>query len=95
MSQPCACLACEAGYYQDAANNDTSCKQCTALSCDDNQYYAECGVGSIADASCVTCKGCGAGTGLASMCTADTDTVCTACLINQEQSENNWYGACF
>ena len=68
--------------------------QAMYCSCDDNQYYAECGVGSIADASCVTCEGCGAGTGLVSMCTADADTVCTACLINQEQSENNWYGAC-
>ena len=95
---PTKCEACEAGYYNDADNFDKDCTLCTSeetLNCTGTQYYATCTKGSTKDASCVTCDGCGPGTKMVSMCTGpDNPTVCTACLINQEQSENNWYGAC-
>ena len=106
MSQPCTatanrvcteCSVCGADQYmsQDcSSSSDRVCITCSPDNCAYNQYYVPCTSGSVVDASCVTCAGCPAGSGLTSMCTADADTVCTPCLANQYQKFNNWYDDC-
>ena len=66
------------GYGFDIYNNPVACDRCSSPVCVAAvNYFNPCS--PLADAECVACDDCGAGTAVFTACTPKANTVCTQC----------------